>query len=98
MQEALDQLKAQALASLAQAPDDAALEAWRTEVLGRNGALAQHLRSLGQLRPDLRPAAGQAANAVKSALEAAFADREQHVHASGLDARFEAERIDVTLP
>ena len=94
----LETLRQQALQELASATDEAALERWRNAYLGRNGALAGHLRSVGQLPPEDRPTAGQAANAVKGALEAAFSEHESRVTSLGLDARFEAEGIDVTLP
>ena len=48
------------------------LEHWRVEYLGRRGALNEVLRGLGALPAAERPAAGQAANAVKEALEAAL--------------------------
>lgn len=94
----LESLRASALRELDAALDEASLEQWRNTFLGRNGALAQHLRALGQLPAADRPAAGQAANAVKTSLETAFAEREERINALSLDARFEAERIDVTLP
>jgi phenylalanyl-tRNA synthetase alpha chain len=94
----LTTLSERALRELAEALDATALEAWRTAYLGRNGALAQHLRTLGQLPASERPAAGQAANAAKALLESAFGEREAQISALSLDARFEAERIDVTLP
>lgn len=94
----LQALRAEALRELATVDSPAALERWRTAYLGRNGALAEHLRSVGQLSRGERPAAGQAANAAKAALESAFADRHMRIEALTLDARFEAERIDVTLP
>ncbi|MSQ24164.1 MAG: phenylalanine--tRNA ligase subunit alpha [Chloroflexi bacterium] len=96
--ETLETLEKRALGDLAGVGDDSALENWRNVYLGRRGALADYLRSVGQLAAADRPAAGQAANAVKVALEAAFADREAQIQALSLDARFEADRIDVTLP
>lgn len=94
----LESLRSRALHELDHALDESALEQWRNAYLGRNGALAQHLRSLGQLPANQRPAAGQAANAVKDALESAFSERESSLQALLMDSRFEAERIDVTLP
>ena len=72
MQEQLKSMEAEALARLAEVQDLTALEEWRTGYLGRKGRLAQILRGLGQLPPEARPAAGQAANEVKRRLEAAF--------------------------
>ncbi|MBI4213350.1 MAG: phenylalanine--tRNA ligase subunit alpha [Chloroflexi bacterium] len=94
----LETLRQQALQELNTASDEPALARWRNTYLGRNGALAGHMRSFSQLAAEDRPAAGQAANALKRALETAFEDREGRIAALALDARFEAQRIDVTLP
>ena len=91
-------LERDALAELARAPDEAALEAWRIKVLGRHGTLTELLRGLGTLAPDARPAAGAAANRVKAALEAAYAERLRALKAQARVRELEAERIDVTLP
>lgn len=96
--DSLQALREQALRDLANTDSPAALEQWRNAYLGRNGSLAQHLRSVGQLPAEERPGAGQAANSAKTALEQAYAEREARIGALALDARFESERIDVTLP
>ncbi|MGE3271113.1 MAG: phenylalanine--tRNA ligase subunit alpha [Chloroflexota bacterium] len=94
----IDTLQAQALAELSAANEPDALEKWRVGYLGRRGALTDVLRGLSGLPADQRPAAGQAANEAKRALEAAL---EEHLSASrgqALAKALEAERIDVTLP
>jgi phenylalanyl-tRNA synthetase alpha chain len=53
---------------------------------------------LGSLPPGERPAAGQAANETKAALEAALAGREEALQGQALSQALEAERVDVTLP
>jgi len=95
---ALGTLTQQALRELADAQDVGALEEWRTAVLGRNGSLAGHMRAIGQLPPDQRPGAGQAANAAKRALETAYDERESQLRSVALDSQIEADRIDLTLP
>jgi len=94
----LARLTEAALRDLGNAEDEASLEAWRTDYLGRSGALTQHMRSIGQLSVDERPAAGQAANAAKTRIEAAYTDRKSTIEELTLDRQLEAERIDVTLP
>src|SRR5262245_8102552 len=96
--EALQEITQRALDELFRATDEAALETWHTAYLGRNGALATQMRSLGQLPPSERPAAGQAANAAKQKIEAAYSEQERQVHQRGLTLQLQAERIDVTLP
>src|SRR5688500_6248616 len=91
-------LEREALAELSQAPDEAAIEAWRIKVLGRRGSLPEMLRGLGGLSADERPAAGAIGNRVKGALEAAFAERQRGLRAQARARELRAERIDVTLP
>jgi phenylalanyl-tRNA synthetase alpha chain len=96
--DALRELTTRAAEELQRADDDQALENWHNAYLGRRGALAEHMRAIGQLPPEVRPAAGQAANAAKQVLESTYAAREQQVRDGALRRRIEAERIDVTLP
>jgi len=98
MLEQIRELQAQALAELAAASTPEALEAWRVAYLGRKGALSNLLRGLGSLPAAERPAAGQAANEAKAALEAALAAREKALQDQALAQALEAERVDVTLP
>jgi phenylalanyl-tRNA synthetase alpha chain len=94
----LTALQEKALADLALASDAAGLETWRVAYLGRKGALSQVTRGLGALAPGDRPAAGQAVNQAKSALESAWTERKDALDALLLSSALEAERIDVTLP
>ncbi len=96
--QALLSLTEKALRELAQMQDEAGLENWRTDYLGRHGALTEHMRSVGQLSPEERPAAGQAANAAKARIESAYSDRKARTDELSLDRQLDAERIDVTLP
>ena len=93
--DALSAVERDARAGLASAEDEAALEAWRTTVLGRNGALTGILRGIGGLEADERKAVGQAANTVKQQLESALETRQAELRAAALAG---AEPIDVTLP
>jgi len=85
-----------ARAALATAGDDAALEAWRTTVLGRSGTITGILRSIGDLPEDQRRETGQAANAAKQRLEAALDERREELRAAAASAS--TGSIDVTLP
>ena len=96
--EQLAQLRERALAALAAVDSTDALERWRVEYLGRRAAVNTFLRELGQLPPADRRAAGQAANALKAELEAAYAARAQALKDAELAALLERERLDVTLP
>jgi phenylalanyl-tRNA synthetase alpha chain len=98
MQHELQRLHTEALAALASAADAEALEAWRVRFLGRKGALTDALKRLGTLPRDERPAYGAAANEVKTALETAFAERQEALRAAALTAELTAGAVDVTLP
>jgi phenylalanyl-tRNA synthetase alpha chain len=98
MSDQLNALQSEALAGLEAASDAAALEAWRVRYLGRKGALADAMQVLGSLPREERPAYGQAANAVKTALETAYAEREQALQAQALDAELTSGAVDISLP
>jgi phenylalanyl-tRNA synthetase alpha chain len=91
-------LRDEGLAAIAAAPDLAALDAARVAFLGKKGSLTGVLRGLGALSADERPAAGQAANEVRVALEEALAARASLLGAAALESRLTAEAVDVTLP
>jgi phenylalanyl-tRNA synthetase alpha chain len=94
----LDAMLGAALAAVGQAKDIDALEEVRVAYLGKKGALTEILRGLGTLPPDERPAVGQAANAVRAALEQALGSRRAALSAVDLEARIGASAVDVSLP
>ena len=95
----LDALRQRALAAIAEAPDLAALEAVETEVSGRRaGALTAVMKGIGALPAADRPVVGARANEVRTAVEAALAERRAQLAQGALTARLEAEALDVTLP
>ena len=97
MRQELLELKDQALAQLAAAPDEAALTELRTRYLGRKGLLTGLLRKTGTLPPEERPAFGQLANQVKQELEAALDGASAELVRQ---SRVKAGKpgVDVTLP
>ncbi|MBA4370708.1 MAG: phenylalanine--tRNA ligase subunit alpha [Coriobacteriaceae bacterium] len=96
--EDLEALRAEGLAAVGAAGDLPALGAARVAYLGKKGSLTGILRGLGALSAEERPAAGQASNAVRVALEEAIAARETALSAVELDRKVAAEAVDVTLP
>jgi phenylalanyl-tRNA synthetase alpha chain len=96
---ALDALQAEGLKALETATSEEQLEAWRVAYLGRReGRLTLAMRRLGALPADAKPAGGQAANRVKTALEEGFAARQEAVKQQALRRMAEQERLDVTMP
>ncbi len=96
MQEVLD-LQAQALSEIASAGSTAELRDLKIKFLGNNGVISGKLREVGSYQGDKR-AFGQAVNAAKGSVEEALAVREEALKGGELAAKFEAERIDVTMP
>src|SRR2546421_5630924 len=94
----LDEIRAEAEAAIAGAPDTAALEELRVRYLGRKSELTGVLRSIGELPPEERGLVGGAANAVRVALEEQLAARARELDTAELDERLARDRIDVTLP
>jgi phenylalanyl-tRNA synthetase alpha chain len=94
----LDALRDDALAQVAAAPDAATLDALDVDVLGKKGRLTVVLRGIGGLPPEDRPKVGAIANEVRRSIEAALAERGTTLRASELDARLQAEAVDVTTP
>ena len=91
-------LESQTLAAVAAAADEAALETVRIAALGRKGSVSALLAGLGKLSPDERRTEGARINALKDAVSEALAARKGVLKAVALEARLQAETLDVTLP
>ena len=74
------------------------LDEIRVRFLGKKGLLTQQLKQLGQLPADQRPAAGQAINRAKGALQEAIEARRRALEDAALEARIAEQAVDVTLP
>ena len=73
---ALEGLREEALAALAAAPDESALEQWRITFFGRqDGRVTALLRAIKDVPASERAAYGASANAVKQELEGALEGR-----------------------
>lgn len=75
----------------------AEIEDVRVEFMGKKGKLTEQLKSLGKLSQEERPKAGQLINQVKQELQDLLNERRDALKDAELNARLEAERIDVTL-
>lgn len=94
----LEELQARAVTSIAAADSPEALDAIESAMLGRKGELKGLLGGIGQLPTEDRPKVGALANPVRSAIEAALAERRVGLEAEALEARLRDEAEDVTLP
>src|SRR5438874_5234121 len=94
----LNALLAQAKDELADARDEAQVEAARIKFLGKKGSLSAVLRGMGKLAPDERPRVGEAVNSVKAGIEDLLERAKKAVAERALDADLRREKLDVTLP
>ncbi len=78
--------------------DDASLDAFRVEFLGRKGRVSRLFRCLGELDPADRGEAGRWLNTLKEDATAAVSQKEQETRAARRASRVEAERADLSLP
>jgi phenylalanyl-tRNA synthetase alpha chain len=92
------ELEARALKRIAAAHSEEELEAVRVEALGRKGPLAQAGKEMGKLPPVERASFGKLLNSVRQNIEQALAARKQIVAEEALQARLDAEWLDVTVP
>jgi phenylalanyl-tRNA synthetase alpha chain len=76
----------------------ASLEEAKVRVMGRKAPLSQARSGLRDVPDDARKELGTLANAVQKELEAALDAQRERFEAAELAARWDAERIDVTLP
>jgi len=94
----LEQLLAGAVSEVDAAGDLAALDAVRVRYLGKKGELTTRLKGLSALPAEERPAAGQAINQAKQALQDSLNRRREVLDRAALEARLAGDAVDVTLP
>ena len=98
MKEQLEIIRREALAAMDEAADSQALEALRVKYLGKKGELTAVLKQMGKLSPEERPVMGQVANAVRADIEEKLEAVKAKLAAKALEARLQAEAVDVTIP
>ncbi|MEJ2258156.1 MAG: phenylalanine--tRNA ligase subunit alpha [Woeseiaceae bacterium] len=94
----LSELLSRAASEIDAAEDLAALDAVRVAFLGKKGEITARLKTLGQLPPEDRSAAGQEINRAKQAVQERLTARRESLEAAALEARLAADAVDVTLP
>lgn len=98
MKDELARLANDAVAQVAAALDEAALQEVRVRVLGKKGALTQIMKGMGRLSAEERPVVGSLANEVKAKFEESFAARHAVLQQEAVALKITSEQIDVTLP
>jgi phenylalanyl-tRNA synthetase alpha chain len=98
MREALQRIRAEALATLAQGLSEDAIEAARVRYLGRKGELTTVMREMRDVAPADRPAMGALLNEIKDEIEGRIAQALDAARGAARAARVRAEKVDVTVP
>ena len=98
MSDDLEILRQDVLSELAGAADMRAWDAVRVSTLGKSGRLTGLLKALGKMQPDERKARGAALNRLRDELTQLVEDRGRVLEAAAMEARLNAERVDVSLP
>ncbi len=93
-----DGLLSEALEAIKDSNDEKSLELLRVHYTGKKGAVTAQLKALGQLPPEERPAAGERINVVKRQIDSAITERKEALVERSLNAKLEAEKLDITLP
>ena len=94
----LKQFKDAFNAELANVSNAETLEVVRVKFLGRKSAFQDILRNLKDMNDEERREAGQAANAVKEAMQAAIESKEAELERRRYDHLATDERVDISLP
>ena len=97
MEQKLELIKKNALASISSAESLDALEDIRVRVLGRKGELTGILRTLGELPAEQRNTVGRKSNEIKKAIEEALDSGIIKLQAASFSGLATSEWIDVTL-
>lgn len=93
----LDELISRAQADISASLDLASLDQVRVRFLGKKGELTVQLKGLGSLPKAERPAAGEAINQAKQALQDSFQQRRSELQSQHLQAELDATVVDVSL-
>lgn len=96
--QALEEILRHAESAIQSTTDLKSLDNLRVQYLGKKGQLTEYLKTLGQLPPEERPAAGQKINAAKESVQALVEQRISQLQKNIIEKQLESEAIDVTLP
>lgn len=96
MTDSLEQLRDDALAQIAAAADERALEAVRVRFLGRSGSVSGWSEQMKTLPKERKPVVGKLLNQVRGAITTAMELRAQEFRIAGESAAGQA--VDISLP
>lgn len=98
MKQQLELLRQQVVTALEAANTPAQLEDLRVKILGKKGELTAVLKQMGKLSAEERPIMGQIANSIRAEIEEKLETRKNDINAALLEAKLQAESVDVTIP
>ena len=98
MQEKLSEILEQAKEQLKEVKSIQDAEAVKVKILGKKGELTGILRSMGGLSPEQRKEFGMAANKTRADIEQMLEETLSKLKEEAKNAKFKAEKIDVTEP
>ena len=98
MQEKLKKIREEALRRLSEAGSAEAINEIRLAYLGKKGQLTEVLKGMREVAPEDRPKVGGWVNDTRKIIEDKLAEVQAAVQEKALEARLEAETIDVTVP
>jgi phenylalanyl-tRNA synthetase alpha chain len=94
----IDKLLQEGRAELAQARDEAHVEAARVRYLGKTGLLSALRKSMGQVPAEERPKLGKLVTDAIASFEGSLEEARKGLAQKALDADLNREKLDVTLP
>ena len=98
MQEKFIEIKNKALLELADIDSTKSLNDLKAKYLGKNGEVTSLLRGMKDIAPENRAEFGKMVNDLKVEITDMFADKENDLKVKEMNAKFDSEAIDVTLP
>jgi len=98
MTDSIEQIRREALDALREVTEGEALTGWRSQYLGRRGAVNKLFGTIGGLPPEERAAFGQRVNALQGELSRAFEERETLIQSQLMARDLEEGEIDISLP
>ena len=94
----IEDIKSEALSSVASADTTSVLEGVRVRYLGRSAELTRIKKSIGTLSPEERKVVGRSANIASREIEGALGARTDELASAEREDRLREEAVDVTLP
>lgn len=98
MKEKLKKIRECAIAEIENSDGLEKLGEVRNTILGKKGELTAVLKGMKDVPPEDRPKVGQWVNETREAIENILAEQTKKLEAEALRLRYEAEKIDVTMP